>query len=407
MVTLASDWTDNVGVVGVQFKANGVAVAPEDTTSPYTASWDTTVLANGSYPITVVARDAAGNQGTWSTTLVVNNRDTAQPVVSITSPSDSTVSGRFKIQATATDNDSVYYVLFKIGASQNINSDFTVPYESNEVDVSQYQHGTALTLSAVAYDRGGNTATASINVTVNNPAYQPAPTTLAISNVQVTNTTHNSAVIEWDTNFPANSHVNLAPVGAASFAMNYDNAYVTHHAYKLWGLSPNTTYKYSVDSREYGGQFAQTPAFGSQLSTPAVPPGTDITAPVMSNIQPSGILPAGTRTATISIETDEPATCRYYQGAVTYDKATAFANTGGTMHTTPISVSDGASVYLYTWCADAAGNMKPSHTGVSFSVARPSSFVGGGSVAATDNAALTASVLQTMQTVLEELLKKL
>jgi len=33
---------DNVGVVGVQFKVDGVNLGAEDTTSPYSFTWDTT-----------------------------------------------------------------------------------------------------------------------------------------------------------------------------------------------------------------------------------------------------------------------------------------------------------------------------------------------------------------------------
>jgi hypothetical protein len=61
-VSLFAAASDNVGVVGVQFRQNGVAVGAEDVIPPYSAFWDTTAAPDGTYAVTAVARDAAGNQ---------------------------------------------------------------------------------------------------------------------------------------------------------------------------------------------------------------------------------------------------------------------------------------------------------------------------------------------------------
>ncbi len=62
-ITLSASATDNVGVAGVQFRVDGLNVGSEDTTSPYSISWNSASVANSSHSITVVARDAAGNIG--------------------------------------------------------------------------------------------------------------------------------------------------------------------------------------------------------------------------------------------------------------------------------------------------------------------------------------------------------
>ena len=64
MVSVSAQASDNVGVVGVQFLLNGVALGPEYTVPPYATSWNTTTVANGAYTLTAVARDAATNQTT-------------------------------------------------------------------------------------------------------------------------------------------------------------------------------------------------------------------------------------------------------------------------------------------------------------------------------------------------------
>lgn len=73
-VSLAATATDDVGVVGVQFKVDGGPVGAEDTTSPYAASWTSQSVGNGSHTVTAVARDAAGNVTTSSpVTVTVSN----------------------------------------------------------------------------------------------------------------------------------------------------------------------------------------------------------------------------------------------------------------------------------------------------------------------------------------------
>jgi hypothetical protein len=61
---LQANASDNVAVVGVQFKIDGNNVGAEDTSAPYAVDWDTTPVGNGSHTVTAVARDAAGNQTT-------------------------------------------------------------------------------------------------------------------------------------------------------------------------------------------------------------------------------------------------------------------------------------------------------------------------------------------------------
>src|SRR5204863_7801866 len=45
-VTVSASATDDVGVVGVQFKLDGANLGAEDSTSPYSTAWDTTTASN-------------------------------------------------------------------------------------------------------------------------------------------------------------------------------------------------------------------------------------------------------------------------------------------------------------------------------------------------------------------------
>jgi len=71
--TLSATASDNVGVVGVQFQVNGANQGAEDTTSPYSVTWSTSALTNGTYTIKAIARDAAGNTSSSSVTVTVTN----------------------------------------------------------------------------------------------------------------------------------------------------------------------------------------------------------------------------------------------------------------------------------------------------------------------------------------------
>ncbi len=73
---------DSVGVIGVQFKIDGVNVGIEDISSPYSINWNTTTFSNGDHSISATARDAAGNTKT-SQSVSVTVTNTIDP------PSDS------------------------------------------------------------------------------------------------------------------------------------------------------------------------------------------------------------------------------------------------------------------------------------------------------------------------------
>jgi len=69
-VTVSASATDNVGVVGVQFKLDGVNLGAEITKAPYTLAWITSTASQGKHTLTAVARDAAGNTATSSSVTV-------------------------------------------------------------------------------------------------------------------------------------------------------------------------------------------------------------------------------------------------------------------------------------------------------------------------------------------------
>ncbi|ATB28861.1 kelch repeat-containing protein [Melittangium boletus] len=75
-VTLTANATDNVGVTRVEFYRGSVLLG-SDTLAPYSLSWNTTSVANGSYTLTSKAYDTAGNVSTSAVVgITVNNVST-------------------------------------------------------------------------------------------------------------------------------------------------------------------------------------------------------------------------------------------------------------------------------------------------------------------------------------------
>jgi hypothetical protein len=73
-VMLSATASDNVGVTGVQFQVDSANAGALLTTAPYSITWDSTTIANGSHVITAVAQDAAGNHATsQGVTVTVSN----------------------------------------------------------------------------------------------------------------------------------------------------------------------------------------------------------------------------------------------------------------------------------------------------------------------------------------------
>jgi hypothetical protein len=76
-VNITASATDNVGVTRVEFLIDGGMVG-NDTSSPYSYSWDTTTVSNGSHNLRAKAYDAAGNSGVSAPVNVIvgNSPDT-------------------------------------------------------------------------------------------------------------------------------------------------------------------------------------------------------------------------------------------------------------------------------------------------------------------------------------------
>src|SRR5207253_1078571 len=112
-VSVTASASDNVGVTGVQFYVDGSAVGSVLTAAPYSYSWNTASLSNGTHTLPAQASDAAGTAATSAAVSVtVDNR---APTVSVTAPaSGASVAGTVSVTASASDNVGVTGVQFYV-----------------------------------------------------------------------------------------------------------------------------------------------------------------------------------------------------------------------------------------------------------------------------------------------------
>jgi O-glycosyl hydrolase len=81
---LSATATDASGVAAVTFRVDGSPVGAEDTVAPYTLTWDSDTVPNGSHTVTAQARDKAGNTSlSASIPVLVSNAVASNATISV------------------------------------------------------------------------------------------------------------------------------------------------------------------------------------------------------------------------------------------------------------------------------------------------------------------------------------
>ncbi len=361
VVSVTANATDNVGVVGVQFMLNGVNLGVEDATAPYSVSWNTSSVSNGSHSLVAIARDLAGNQATSSTVVVnVSNPvpDTTAPSVSIDSPANgSNVSGTIAVNATATDNVSVVGVQFRLDGASLGSEDTSSPYSVNW-NTSSASLGTH-TLTATARDAAGNQITSTSTVIVVDTTLPTVTLTSPANNATVTGTITVRA--------SASDNRGVAGVQFKLDGVNLGAEDTTSAYTRSWNTTgtPNGTHVLTATARDTSGNLTTTSSTTVTVSNP-VP---DTTAPAVSVTAPTnGSVVTGTVSLTANA-TDNV-------GVVGVQFRVNGTNVGSEDTTAPYSVSWNTSsiaIGSHTITAiarDAAGNQATSST-ITVNVSNP------------------------------------
>jgi thermitase len=167
-VNLTISASDNVGVTKVEwFLDESVEGSASGAVGSF--NWNTSTASNGLHELIAFAFDAAGNYGSSTVTVTVNNSDpdTAAPVASISSPpAGAAVSGLLNVAFGASDNVDVTSLELYLDGS--LITAVSAASGSFSWDTSTAANG-AHTLQAKASDSAGNIGVSAVlNVTVNN-----------------------------------------------------------------------------------------------------------------------------------------------------------------------------------------------------------------------------------------------
>ncbi len=163
-------------------------------------------------------------------------------------------------------------------------------------------------------------------------------------------------------NFTLLASVN-ADVGAAPRDLRLESQGANHRVYlngvlMLTYTDTNLTYmtgQPGIANAVFGGPTVRILSFaGGALSGVA-----DTLPPVRTAGLPAGVLSSGITQTTISLQTDEDATCRYatMAGVTFAAMANNFSSTGGTTHSTVVrGLQSGKNYSFFVRCQDSAGN---------------------------------------------------
>src|SRR5881296_1671347 len=262
-VTVSASASDNVGVVGVQFKLDGVNLGAEDTVAPYSVSWNTTLAASGTHSLTAVARDAAGNTATAAAVGVTVDNTT--PVISTVTASSISSAGALITWATneAGDSQVDYGPTTAYGSSTPLNASLLT---AHAVTLSGLLASTTYHYRVKSHDAAGNLAT-SADFTLTTLVGAPTITSFTPTSGPVgTNVTISG------TNFTGATVVMFNGVSAAPFSVTSATA--------IQDTVPTgaTTGPLSVTTP--GGTATSTSVFTVTNTGPdTTPPSVSITAP--------------------------------------------------------------------------------------------------------------------------------
>jgi chitodextrinase len=268
-VSLTASASDSVGVTKVEFYDNTSLIAT-DTSAPYSATWDSSKVPNGSHLVTARAYDAAGNLSSDAHTVTTRNGDTQAPSapsgLTASSPSYSTVALSWK---ASTDNTAVtgYNIIrdgvpvAKVGA--------VTSYTDTSLSAN-----TAYSYSVQAFDAAGNVSTASakISTTTKNVADSTPPT--AATNLGATAVSQSQINLTWAAGTDNIGIVSYTVYRSTGSADPQAIGTSTTTSFGDPGLAASTTYAYYVVAKDASGNLSPPSATVTAQTAAAPAPNT-------------------------------------------------------------------------------------------------------------------------------------
>jgi glutamine cyclotransferase len=332
-VTVTATADDDIGVTQVEFY-DGQTLVGTDTTAPYSVSWNTAGVVEGTHTLTAKAYDGVGLTATSAEVAVFI--DNTAPTASITAPTATYVQGTVQVTATASDNRSIAKVEFYDGATL-VGTDTSAPYSVSWNTVGVF--GSTHTLTAKAYDGVGLTGTSvGVTVIVDNTAPQvsltaPTGAFYVQGTVQVSaNASDNQAIAKVEF---YDGQTLLGTATSAPYTVSWNTV----------GAAEET---HTLTAKAYDGAGLTATSTGLSVLVDNIAPQVSITAPTATYIQGTLFLRANA--------TDN----RYVAKVEFYDGQTLLGTDTSTSHELSwdtTGVVDGSHT-LTVKAYDAAGNVQ-------------------------------------------------
>jgi hypothetical protein len=271
-VTATATASDDYDVARVELYDGPTRLGFDDA-PPYSVSFNTWNLPNGSHSLIAVARDAAGNASSSSPVAVTVNNDHASLATTLTQPSEgATLVGTAKLSATVANPSKVSRVEFYSG-TRLIGADSTSPYTYDWY--TERETAGAYTLTARAYNAAGNWETsAPVNVTVVRDTTPPTVTIASpAAGAMVRGIVTVEANVSDDTQVSSVwLYVNGSAVSISSSGPRFTTTWSTPNA---------ATGPYTLKLKAYdtSGNVSDSPEVVVTVSNDATPPTVALTAP--------------------------------------------------------------------------------------------------------------------------------
>ncbi len=278
--TTAINWdasTDNVGVAGYYVSRNGSRVGP--TANLYYK--DSGLTENTTYTYTIEAFDLGGNVSAPSLPLSVTTRDTTPPSTptNVTATASSCQIVNLSWSASTDDvgigSYSVLWGPSRATLTELVRTPATVTtYTSYPLNC-----GTKYYYGLEAIDREGNISAMSTVISITTPNPPSPPKGLAATAVSAT-----QVVLTWSAAASGGLPVNYYHVYRGTSATALSQIVIDPQtSYTDTSLSPSTTYYYSLEAADSGGDLSAMSAVVS-VTTPALPaPPTDLVGAAASS----------------------------------------------------------------------------------------------------------------------------
>jgi hypothetical protein len=332
-VSLASTASETGGTISkVQYFLNGSAIGSAITVSPYTYSWDTSKVANGTYSLTSQATDANGVTSTSSLVNVTVNNVVivpTTPTLSATATNSSTVTLNWSASTeVGGPGVAAYYITRTNGTSSTtftVNSP-TLSYADTTVSASTTYSYTIQAADTVAVLSG-----ISLPISVTTPA-APVVVPNAPTNLTGSAPSYSSISLSWTGSTSpqvVGYHIFRSTSGSATYT-NIGSS--TNSSYTDTNLSPSTQYSYKVEAYDS----AVPPKVSAQTSSVSV---TTPAKPIVLPTAPTNLTGSAPTATSVSLtwnpstDVGGPGLAGYYILRTTSGTSTA-VNIGNTSSTT-------------------------------------------------------------------------